>query len=151
MGNSSKSKNSSGDIIVQGSILAIAQIIVRLIGLFYRIPLQRIAGDVAMGYYGYAYDIYMLLLLVSSNGVPLAVSKLVSKTHAKRDYTNEHRVMVSALLWTLIVGSVIGLGTFIFASAVTAVSPGVNTILSSLTAAVVSVPKVTLSSGTVFE
>lgn len=75
MGNSSKSKNSSGDIIVQGSILAIAQIIVRLIGLFYRIPLQRIAGDVAMGYYGYAYDIYMLLLLVSSNGVPLAVSK----------------------------------------------------------------------------
>ena len=66
MGNSSKSKNSSGDIIVQGSILAIAQIIVRLIGLFYRIPLQRIAGDVAMGYYGYAYDIYMLLLLVSS-------------------------------------------------------------------------------------
>lgn len=79
MGNSSKSKNSSGDIIVQGSILAIAQIIVRLIGLFYRIPLQRIAGDVAMGYYGYAYDIYMLLLLVSSNGVPLAVSKLVSR------------------------------------------------------------------------
>ena len=121
MGNSSKSKNSSGDIIVQGSILAIAQIIVRLIGLFYRIPLQRIAGDVAMGYYGYAYDIYMLLLLVSSNGVPLAVSKLVSKTHAKRDYTNEHRVMVSALLWTLIVGSVIGLGTFIFAKQITSV------------------------------
>lgn len=82
MGSSSKSKNKGGDIIVQGSILAAAQIIVRLIGLFYRIPLQRIAGDVAMGYYGYAYDIYMLLLLVSSNGVPLAVSKLVSKTLA---------------------------------------------------------------------
>ena len=98
MGSSSKSKNKGGDIIVQGSILAAAQIIVRLIGLFYRIPLQRISGDVAMGYYGYAYDIYMLLLLVSSNGVPLAVSKLVSKTHAKRDYTNEHRIMVSALL-----------------------------------------------------
>ena len=103
MGSSSKSKNKGGDIIVQGSILAAAQIIVRLIGLFYRIPLQRIAGDVAMGYYGYAYDIYMLLLLVSSNGVPLAVSKLVSKTHAKRDYTNERRIMVSALLWTLVV------------------------------------------------
>ena len=119
MGSSSKSKNKGGDIIVQGSILAAAQIIVRLIGLFYRIPLQRIAGDVAMGYYGYAYDIYMLLLLVSSNGVPLAVSKLVSKTHAKRDYTNEHRIMVSALLWTLVVGSVIGLGTFIFAKQIT--------------------------------
>lgn len=43
MGSSSKSKNKGGDIIVQGSILAAAQIIVRLIGLFYRIPLQRIA------------------------------------------------------------------------------------------------------------
>ena len=60
MGSSSKSKNKGGDIIVQGSILAAAQIIVRLSGLFYRIPLQRISGDVAMGYYGYAYDIYML-------------------------------------------------------------------------------------------
>ena len=59
-----------------GSILAAAQIIVRLIGLFYRIPLQRIAGDVAMGYYGYAYDIYMLLLLVSSNGVLMAIRHL---------------------------------------------------------------------------
>ena len=91
MGSSSKSKNKGGDIIVQGSILAAAQIIVRLIGLFYRIPLQRIAGDVAMGYYGYAYDIYMLLMLVSSNGVPLAVSKLGVKDACQRDYTNEHR------------------------------------------------------------
>lgn len=124
MGSSSNSKNSSGNIIVQGSILAIAQIIVRLIGLFYRIPLQRIAGDVAMGYYGYAYDIYMLLLLVSSNGVPLAVSKLVSVTHAKRDYVNEHRIMVSSVLWTLIVGSTIGLGTFIFANQITRVVYG---------------------------
>lgn len=119
MGSSSKSKNSGGDIILQGSILAIAQIIVRLIGLFYRIPLQRIAGDVAMGYYGYAYDIYMLLLLVSSNGVPLAVSKLVSVTRAKKDYTNEHRIMFSSVLWTLVVGSVIGSVTFIFANQIT--------------------------------
>ncbi|MGN0204773.1 MAG: oligosaccharide flippase family protein [Coprococcus sp.] len=124
MGSSSKSKNSGGDIIVQGSILAIAQIVVRLIGLFYRIPLQRIAGDVAMGYYGYAYDIYTLLLLVSSNGVPLAVSKLVSVTHAKRDYMNEHRIVFSSLLWTLIVGSVIGSVTFIFASQITKVVYG---------------------------
>ena len=105
MGSSSKSKNKGGDIIVQGRSWPLHRSLSVSIGLFYRIPLQRIAGDVAMGYYGYAYDIYMLLLLVSSNGVPLAVSKLVSKTHAKRDYTNEHRIMVSAFcghwLWDL--------------------------------------------------
>lgn len=121
MGSSSKSNNSSGNIIVQGSILAIAQIIVRLIGLFYRVPLQRIAGDVAMGYYGYAYEIYMLLLLVSSNGIPLAVSKLISVAHAKHDFTNEHRVMKSAIIWTLVVGSLLGSVTFIFANQITRV------------------------------
>lgn len=109
------SRSSGKDIIVQGSILAVAQIVVRLIGLFYRIPLQRIAGDIAMGYYGYAYDIYMLLLLLSTNGVPLAVSKLVSASRARKDFVNEHRIMKSSLVWTFAVGGTIGLLTFIFA------------------------------------
>ena len=117
MGN--KNKDSSGHIIVQGSILAVAQIIVRLIGLFYRIPLQRIAGDVAMGYYGYAYDIYTLLLLVSSNGIPLAVSKLVSESHARKDMVNEKRIMYVSCVWTLVIGLVFGLATFIFAKQIT--------------------------------
>ncbi len=121
---SSRKKDTGKNIIVQGSILAIAQIIVRLIGLFYRIPLQRIAGDVAMGYYGYAFDIYTMLLLISANGVPLAVSKLVSVYHAKREYANEHKVMVSSLIWTLVVGGVIGGITFIFAKPITRVVYG---------------------------
>ncbi len=116
MTNSSSQNSESGNIIMQGSILAIAQIVVRVIGLIYRIPLERIAGDVAMGYYGYAYDIYTLLLLASSNGVPLAVSKLVSKSHESKDRVNEHRTLMSALVWTLTVGSVFGILTFVFAN-----------------------------------
>ncbi len=115
-----ENKNGSSNIIMQGSILAMAQIIVRLIGLIYRIPLQRIAGDVAMGYYGYAFDIYTLLLLVSSNGVPLAVSKLISKTHARHDKVNEHRIMRCALAWTLTVGTIVGTLTYVFANQIVA-------------------------------
>lgn len=116
MANVSHKNKGASNIIVQGSILAVAQIIVRLIGLFYRIPLQRIAGDVAMGYYGYAFDIYMLLLLVSSNGVPLAVSKMIAASRARKDYVNEQRVMRCAVLWTVIVGVAVGGLTFIFAN-----------------------------------
>ena len=47
---SSKSKKDS--FIIQGSILAMAGILVRVIGLIYRIPLNRILGDVGLGYYG---------------------------------------------------------------------------------------------------
>ncbi len=119
MGKSAKNDN-GGEIIVQGSILAIAQIITRLIGLLYRVPLQRIGGDVAMGYYGYAFDIYMMLLLVSSNGVPLAVSKLVSLSHARKDSVNERRILTSAFVWTIVVGTICGGLTFIFADQIVA-------------------------------
>jgi len=119
MGTTSGKSDTNREIIVQGTILAAAQFIVRVIGLFYRIPLQRIAGDVAMGYYGYAYDIYTILLLLSSNGVPVAVSKLVSIYHAKNDFKNEHKILMSSLWWTLIVGSVLGGITFVFARQIT--------------------------------
>ena len=113
MGNS---QDKGRNIIVQGSILAIAQIVVRLIGLVYRIPLQRIAGDVAMGYYGYAFDIYMMLLLISSNGVPLAVSKMISAVRVDKNYVNEHRIMLVSVVFTFIIGGALGGLTFIFAN-----------------------------------
>ncbi len=61
-------------MLLQGSILAAASLIVRLIGLVYRIPLTRIVGDEAMGYYSTAFEFYNLALLLSSYSLPLAVS-----------------------------------------------------------------------------
>ncbi len=89
--------NSSGDIIVQGSILAINdhcppdRVVLR-------IPLQRIAGDVAMGITAKKIASYVTLL-VSSNGALRSASWC--RRPCQRDYTNEHRVMVMPL-WTLI-------------------------------------------------
>ena len=44
-------KNSSTNFLVQGSILAIASIVSRIIGLLYRVPLEAIIGDVGNDYY----------------------------------------------------------------------------------------------------
>ena len=54
-------KNSAKDLITQSTILAAASIIVRLIGLIYRIPLTNIVGNEGMGYYGFAYEVYQIL------------------------------------------------------------------------------------------
>ena len=54
------------NFIVQGSILALAGILVRLIGMFYRIPLANFIGDEGNGYYSAAYNIYAILLILSS-------------------------------------------------------------------------------------
>ena len=73
---SSKKKNNS--FLIQGTILAIAGLLVRVIGLIYRVPLNNILGEEGVGYYSNAYDIYSLLLLLSSLSLPLAVSKIIS-------------------------------------------------------------------------
>ena len=73
----SKKKNDTS-FLVQGSILAIASLVSRVIGLVYRIPLTAIIGDHGNDYYSCAYEIYSLLLLISSYSLPLAVSKMVS-------------------------------------------------------------------------
>ena len=76
MGNNKK--KSSTSFLMQGSILAIASIISRIIGLVYRMPLTSIIGDTGNDYYSSAYTIYNILLIISSYSLPLAVSKLVS-------------------------------------------------------------------------
>ena len=59
-----KKKNNS--FLIQGAILAVAGIITRLIGLAYRIPVNNILGDEGQGFYGCAFSIYNIALLLTS-------------------------------------------------------------------------------------
>ena len=56
----------NSNFIVQGGILAAAGIISRIIGFLYRIPLQNTIGDAGMGYYSAAFQIYSIMLIISS-------------------------------------------------------------------------------------
>lgn len=107
MGTSKKS-----DFLVQGSILAIASIIVRLIGLLYRLPLTNIIGDEGMGYYSQAFSIYNIALILSSYSLPLAVSKLVATRLAKKEYRNSYRIFLCSLAFAVIVGTIMSLIVF---------------------------------------
>lgn len=81
------------NFVVQGSILAIASIVVRIIGIAYRIPMINIIGDEGMGYYGTAFNVYNIALLLSSYSLPLAVSKMVSVRLARKQYRNSVRIL----------------------------------------------------------
>ena len=105
----SNNKTGSSNFLIQGSILAVAGILVRIIGLIYRIPLNNILGEEGVGYYSTAYNIYSILLLLSSQSMPIAVSKLVSERISKEQYTNSKRVFVGALWYAVIIGSTVGL------------------------------------------
>ena len=85
-------KKSSTSFLVQGSILAMASIISRIIGLVYRIPLTAIIGNKGNDYYGCAFEIYNILLIISSYSLPLAVSKLVSADMSLGRKKNVYRI-----------------------------------------------------------
>ncbi|MCR4890744.1 MAG: polysaccharide biosynthesis protein [Lachnospiraceae bacterium] len=95
------------NFIVQGGILAIAGIITRIIGLFYRIPVTNIIGDEGNGYYAAAYQIYNIMLLISSYSLPLALSKIVSARYSRKEYHNAERVFKGGLIFAVITGGIV--------------------------------------------
>lgn len=100
----STDKKSGNNFLVQGSILAAASLISRVIGLLYRIPMTNIIGDAGNGYYSNAYNIYNIALIISSYSLPLAVSKLVAAKTAKKQYINVSRLFVGALTFGFVSG-----------------------------------------------
>lgn len=99
-----KKNSKSSNFIVQGGILAIAGVIARFIGLIYRVPMQRTIGDAGMGYYSAAFQIYSLMLIISSYSLPVAVSKLVAGYVARDQYKNAKRIYRCSLLFAMITG-----------------------------------------------
>ena len=105
-------KKREGAFLVQGAILASAGIITKIIGVIYRIPLINIMGDQGQAYYGIAFEIYAIALLLTSYSLPLAVSKLVSARVAKGERRNAFRVFKAALIFAITAGTAIGLIVF---------------------------------------
>lgn len=105
------SKKDSG-FLIQAAILATASVVVRIIGLIYRIPLTNIIGDAGNGFYSCAFEVYAIALLISSYSLPLAVSKLVSARMIKGERRNAYKVFKSALFFALIIGGLISLVIF---------------------------------------
>lgn len=92
-------------LVYQGVVLAAVSIIVRLIGMMYRIPLISIIGYEGNGYYTSAFSVYTLLLLFSSYSMPIALSKIVSEDLTAHRYRNISRVMKAALLYATVMGA----------------------------------------------
>lgn len=94
---------------MQAGILAAASIVVRIIGLLYRSPLTAVIGDEGNGYYGYAFNIYSIVLMVSSYSIPSAISKLMAQKLALGEYRNAQRVFYCTMAYALTVGAAFSL------------------------------------------
>lgn len=96
----------AANFVVQGSILAAAGILVRIIGMLYRMPLNDIIGKQGNGYYTSAYNVYNILLILSSYSMPVAVSKMISSRLARGEYHNCRRILKAGLVYATAAGGI---------------------------------------------
>ncbi|MEA5085477.1 MAG: polysaccharide biosynthesis protein [Lachnospiraceae bacterium] len=93
-------KRKSSSFLKQAAILASAGMIVRFIGFLYRLPMSALIGNEGNAIYGAGYQVYNLLLILSSAGLPAAIGKMVSERLAKKQYRNAHKVFLVSLAWS---------------------------------------------------
>ncbi len=98
--------NKTKSIIGGMTVLGLAGVICKLVGVLYSIPLTWMIGTNGLGVYQAVFPAYNLLLTISSAGLPVAVSRLVARSLAKDDPRSAKHVFKTALKLLFILGSV---------------------------------------------
>ena len=107
--------NRTRSIVKQASILAIAGILVRIIGVLYRSPLKALITSEGIGYYSTSYTIYALILLISSYSIPTAISKLISEKLVLNQYNNVQKILKCSFIYICAIGGGAAIVTFFIA------------------------------------
>ncbi|PZE21286.1 putative polysaccharide biosynthesis protein [Paenibacillus xerothermodurans] len=106
----------SKDSLVKGTfILTVAALIARLLGVVQRIPLIVLLGDLGMAAYGVAFNLYAMLLVIATAGIPSALSKMISERTALGQHAEANRIYRAALLFAAAAGVVMTLLLYVFA------------------------------------
>ena len=78
------------------ALLAMATAIVKVIGALYKLPLNAIIGPEGFGYFNTAYDIYNVLLMISTAGLPVAMSRMISQASSLGHYRQVRKIYNTA-------------------------------------------------------
>ncbi len=108
-------KKKGGLFLKQAAILAAAGLLARFLGFLYRPALTSLIGDEGNAIYSAGYYIYTFLLILSSAGLPAAISRMVSERIAIKEYRNAHKVFTVSLLVSSVLGLVSMVVLFLFA------------------------------------
>ena len=95
------------------ALLTVTMLVTKAIGALYKIPLGNLLDEQGMNYFYAAYNIYNLLLMVSTAGLPLALSRLVSQAEAL-GWVNRRRRIVSVAFWLFLLLGLLSSGLMFF-------------------------------------
>ncbi|WP_159886348.1 putative polysaccharide biosynthesis protein [Paenibacillus puerhi] len=95
------------DSLVKGTlILTLAALVARALGVVQRIPLVYLLGDIGMAAYGIAFNLYSVLLVVATAGIPSALSKMISERTSLGRHEEADRIYRAALWFAAVAGVV---------------------------------------------
>ena len=143
---------------IDGAIIAVLAIFIsKFLGIIYAIPFNNMVGSSGGALYGYAYNIYNLFLIISSAGIPLAISKLVSEYNEQGKIIEKEYLFKTTKIIILIFSIISFLICFIFAKEIASLIIGnkleginindVTYVIRWVSFAILVVPLLSISSG----
>ncbi|NCB74368.1 MAG: polysaccharide biosynthesis protein [Clostridia bacterium] len=96
------------------AILAVSIVIIKLLGALYKIPLGNILGDEGYGHFTVAYNIYNVLLALSTAGLPIAVARMISEANNRNKPAQVKKIFKIALYSFAVLGAVGSLVLYLF-------------------------------------
>ncbi len=104
--NKSKAKSSTKLFFSGVVILTVANLLIKAIGLLFKIPMNSVVGDEGMGYYTSAYTIYTFFYMISTAGLPVAVSIMISESRTKGELRQIKRIFKTTVILFVVIGLV---------------------------------------------
>ena len=102
------------------AILAATGIFVKIVGAIYKIPVFNVLDDEGVGYFQVTYNVYAMILAISTAGVPVALSRLISSAASKGDKALVKRYFSVAMPTFIVIGFSVMLLMFFFANDIAA-------------------------------
>ena len=131
-----KSASSSKKLFFSGVfVLTLANVLVKIVGLVSKIVLNRVVGSVGAGYYSSAYEIYAYLYVISTSGLPVALSILVSRSRARGRFKETKSIFDVAILLFLIIGVISSLLMIVFSKEIAVIIGAEKTSFAIITIA----------------
>ena len=115
------SENKGQNYLHGAAIMAAGVVIMKIMGAIYKIPMGNLLGDEGFAHFNVAYSIYNVLLIVSTAGLPVAVSRLISEANTLNRPMQVKRIFRVALGAFAVLGSIGSLIMFLFPTELAAV------------------------------
>lgn len=105
---------SKGSFLTEALIISLSSFLVKIIGVVYKVPLADMLGT-SMSVFNAAYSIYSMLFMLSTSGLPTAISRMVAAAAEKGRRIETGRILTNAVLVLGVIGTVFSVSMFVFA------------------------------------